>query len=102
MALSIIGEEVLLGLPRKNGDHLRVVFTKAKTEEGQVVAWHALELGKVSEAGEFVERHKVVIRGRELLAVLETLHKAYFGSPPPGAELSLELEAELDSHELLF
>jgi hypothetical protein len=85
MPLQPLRTEVILDMTRKGaGDHLRVVFHKAKTEEGQIVAWHSIELGKVSEEGKFMEKSSVSIRGGELRSV--------FGDPPPGAQLPLELQ----------
>jgi hypothetical protein len=93
MPLQPLRTEVILDMTRKGaGDHLRVVFHKAKTEEGQIVAWHSIELGKVSEEGKFMEKSSVSIRGGELRSVLEVLHRACFGDPPPGAQLPLELQ----------
>jgi len=96
MALNILREDVMKDIPRKNGDHLRVVFTKATTEEGKTVGWHSIELGTLSESGEFKYKDRVILRGRELRLVMETLHHACFGDPPPGAQLPVELSSSED------
>jgi len=93
MSVKIIRERTLLDLERSDGDHLRVMLTKARTDEGQDISWHALEYGPVVD-GELRPKARVVIRSKELRSVLETLHAAYFGNPPPGAEIDLPLGPE--------
>lgn len=99
MALTIKQEAELFRLDRKNGDSLRIVRTKAQTDEGQDVAWYSIEVG-TGEPADFHAKHKVTIRSRELLDVVKALHHACFGDPPPGAKLDIDLE--LDKHELPF
>ena len=94
MALLDVKTDELLRLPRKDSEALRLTQTRAKTEYGKNVAWYSLEVGDVSEKGDFFERKKIMIRGKELEQVVRKLHAACFGNPPPGAHLDVELPEE--------
>ncbi len=95
MAVNVTREEVLLDLTRKNGVHLRLVLQKGATEEGQIVAWYAIELGS-PEGAEFKAKDRVVVRSRELHDLLVAMHRAYFGHLPPGAKVPPELDLPVD------
>lgn len=99
MALTIKQEAEIFRLDRKNGDRLRILRTKAQTDEGMDVVWYSIEVGPVS-GEEFNAKHKVTIRSRELLDVVKALHHTCFGDPPPGAKPEVDLE--LDKHEMPF
>ena len=95
MSITITKQRTLLDVERKDGNHLRILLVKAKTDEGQDIAWYSVEVGPVTE-GEFKPKNKVSIRGGELKDVLKTIHEAFYGTPPPGAMLDIPLEPPKD------
>jgi hypothetical protein len=92
MALKIIREKELKSWERKDGDHLRLTETKAKTDEGQDIIWYTLEVGTPAQDGDFHPKKSVSFRTRELRPLLEALHEIYYGTPPPGADVDLPLD----------
>lgn len=89
-SLQILNEEILVAIPRGD-EELRVTYTTARTERGDV-AWHSLRVFWKAAEGEWRPgKQGITIRAKELEAVATALSK----TPAPVAKSAVEDNSDI-------